>query len=88
MKKLLTIFSIFIVTFILVSCGPSQTNYFDGLTEPFNENLFYRNDLDVRVADPSIIYITEGPDAGYFYLYGTTDQLQATGVYAYRTKKL
>lgn len=86
MKKLLTILSTFIVTCILVSCGPSQTNYFDGLTEPFNENLFYRNDLDVRVADPSIIYITEGPDAGYFYLYGTTDQLQATGVYAYRTK--
>ncbi|WP_025724394.1 glycoside hydrolase family 43 protein [Acholeplasma granularum] len=86
MKKTLTIITTFSLLCLLVACGSDTGNYFDGLTEPYNENLFFRNDLEVRIADPSVIYITEGKEAGYFYLYGTTDQLSATGIYAYRTK--
>ena len=30
--------------------------------------VFYRNDLLTVGADPDVLYITEGEDAGYYYL--------------------
>ena len=54
----------------------------------YNNNLFYVNNLDFQVADPTIIYITEGEDAGYFYAYGTSDEIGCHGFQAWRSKDL
>ncbi len=57
----------------------------------YNNNLFYVNTLDFEVADPTIIYITEEMDkeeAGYFYAYGTSDEIGCHGFQAWRSKDL
>lgn len=54
----------------------------------FNKELFYRNDLTLAAADPGCIYITEGEEKGYFYLYPTTDQMQTNGIMTWRSKDL
>ena len=54
----------------------------------YNNNLFYVNTLDFQVADPTIIYITEGEEAGYFYAYGTSDEIGCHGFQAWRSKDL
>ena len=40
-------------------------------TGDYNTKLFYRNDYDVPLGDPTTIYIDEGPYAGNFYSTGT-----------------
>lgn len=40
-------------------------------TGDYNTKLFYRNDYDVTLGDPTTIYIDEGPWAGNFYSTGT-----------------
>ena len=40
-------------------------------TDDYNSKLFYRNDYDVPLGDPTTIYIDEGPYAGNFYSTGT-----------------
>lgn len=37
----------------------------------YDEEIIYRNDLTTTGADPSVIYIEEGDQAGYFYMYVT-----------------
>ena len=37
----------------------------------YDEEIIYRNDLKTHGADPSVIYIEEGDQAGYFYMYVT-----------------
>jgi len=86
MKKYLFTLVFLLIPLTLAACGGSVMHYDDALGTEFNQNLFYRNDLKTQLADPSVIYITEGEEAGYYYLYGTTDALGAAGVYAYRTK--
>lgn len=54
----------------------------------YNNNLFYVNNLEFEVADPSVIYITEGEDAGWFYCYGTSDEIGGHGFQAWRSKDL
>ena len=54
----------------------------------FNNSLFYRNDLNSLGADPSAIYITEGEEKGYFYMYATSDDIGATGVQCWRSLDL
>ena len=54
----------------------------------YNSNLFYINTLEFNVADPSLIYITEGEDAGYFYVYGTSDDVQTKAIQSWRSKDL
>ena len=54
----------------------------------YNNNLFYVNNLEFQVADPSVIYITEGEDAGWFYCYGTSDEIGGHGFQAWRSKDL
>lgn len=51
-------------------------------------DLFYENDLATIGADPDVIYITEGEDAGYYYMYITSDKLGGAGFYAYKSKDL
>ena len=51
-------------------------------------DVFYRNDLLTVGADPSVIYITEGEDAGYYYMYITSDDLGGAGFLAYKSRDL
>lgn len=54
----------------------------------YNSNLFYVNTLEFEVADPSVIYISEGSEQGYFYAYGTSDEIGCHGFQAWRSKDL
>ncbi|MBR5570820.1 MAG: family 43 glycosylhydrolase [Oscillospiraceae bacterium] len=49
------------------------------------KNVSYKNQLDVLGADPSVIAITEGKDAGSYYMYITSDSLGCKGYLAYRS---
>lgn len=57
-------------------------------TYAYNNNLFYVNTLDFEVADPTVIYVSEGDEAGYFYAYGTSDEIGCHGFQAWRSKDL
>lgn len=37
----------------------------------YNKNLFYRNDCEIYAPDSQVLKITEGEEAGYYYLYAT-----------------
>ncbi len=54
----------------------------------YNGNLFYVNSLEFGVADPSVIYISEGEEEGWFYAYGTSDEINGHGYQAWRSKDL
>jgi hypothetical protein len=51
-------------------------------------DMFDVNELSTLTADPSVIYITEGEDAGYFYMYPTSDELGGSGYLAYKSKDM
>lgn len=55
----------------------------DAVTAEYNSNLFYRNDIQQKLGDPTTILITEGEYEGWLYSTGTTS---ARGYVAYRTK--
>lgn len=78
--------------FALSACsgGETKLSYYDQLTEgqDYNRSLFYRNDLVVKAADPSVIYINEGEEKGYFYMYATSDEIGASGYQSWRSKDL
>lgn len=80
--------SVLTIGLLLTLSGCSKKlSYYDSFSKDnFNQNLFYRNDLKTRGADPSVITITEGEEKGYFYMYNTTEIIGATGVYSWRTK--
>lgn len=54
----------------------------------FNRELFYINNLDFEIADPSIVYVEEGEEAGYFYAFGTSDLIGCHGFQCWRSKDL
>ncbi len=57
----------------------------------YNSNLFYVNNLDFEIADPTVIQITDEDDDenfGYFYAYGTSDDIIGNGFQAWRSKDL
>lgn len=54
----------------------------------FNRELFYVNTLEFPVADPSIIYAEHGEGRGYFYVFGTSDQIGCHGFQCWRSKDL
>ncbi len=60
----------------------------DDVSTGYNSNLFYVNTLDFEVADPSVIFVTEGKDKGYFYAYGTSDEIGGHGIQGWRSKDL
>lgn len=51
-------------------------------------DVFYRNDLLTVGADPDVLYITEGEEAGYYYMYITSDDLHGAGFLAYKSRDL
>ena len=60
----------------------------DNLSYGYNNNLFYVNNLEFAIADPDVIYITEGEEAGWFYAYGTSDDIGCHGFQCWRSKDL
>lgn len=97
MKHLFLFMTLFLITF-LTACTDSvvelkeilELPHYDQMTEgqEYNSKLFYRNDLLVRGADPTAIYISVGPEAGYFYLYATSDLISNRGIMGWRSKDL
>ena len=51
-------------------------------------DIFYKNELLTVGADPDVIYISEGEDAGYYYMYVTSDDLHGSGFLAYKSRDL
>ncbi len=67
----------------------SETDEFgNALESEYDHDIMYQNDLKTLGADPSAIYITEGAEKGYYYMYNTSDPIGATGYLAYRSKNL
>ena len=60
----------------------------DDLSYGYNNNLFYVNNLEFQVADPSVIFVTEGEEKGWFYCYGTSDEIGGHGFQSWRSKDL
>jgi len=60
------------------------------VTSEYNRNLFYYNELLFEVADPTVIYISDknSTEYGYFYAYGTSDQIGCVGFQGWRSKDL
>ena len=96
MKKIALILIVLSGLF-LIGCNNENTEptedfsyYEEYLSEnpDYNTNLFYLNDLGFQVADPSVIYVDEGDQAGYFYVYGTSDDIRALGFQSWRSTDL
>ncbi len=60
----------------------------ENTAQDYNSNLFYVNSLEFEVADPSVIYVTEGTGQGWFYAYGTSDEIGGHGFQTWRSKDL
>ena len=95
MKKLLkkvylTLFSL--CSIVLSSCsslyniGVVELKYYDNedLVSGYNKELYYRNDLELEGADPTVIYINEGEYNGYFMMY----LAKSNAVNVYKSKDL
>ncbi len=52
----------------------------------YDESLFYINDLELRLPDPDVIYIDRGEEEGWFYAYGTSDDIGIHGFQCWRSK--
>lgn len=88
MKK---IFSAAVMLCVLCAllCGCSVPHeYFNSVDGDFNRNLFYRNDLEVRAADPSVIYADDADGKGWFYMYATSDDIGASGYMCWKSRDL
>lgn len=76
---------------MLTGCQPKELklSYYDytGKSD-YNKDLFYVNELETTGADPDVIYITEGEEAGYYYMYITSDEISGSGYLAYRSKDM
>ncbi len=84
MKKFLALFlgaAMLFGVFAAVGCSKGATRVAleyteykapaEGEEDTYDRELVYQNDLDVHGADPSVIYVDEGEQAGYFYMYVT-----------------
>lgn len=69
-----------IVLFFVLKKDTTQVNA--------TSEMFYENGLATIGADPDVIYISEGKDAGYYYMYITSDKLGGAGFYAYKSKDM
>ena len=95
-----TIIALLLSCSILLGCfsGCATKGQFDYETEllsemedpinDYNSNLFYVNNLNFEIADPTVIQITEGEEKGYFYVYGTSDEIGTHGIQCWRSKDL
>lgn len=79
----------------LAGCGDGGFQYkasrlseMENPAQDYNGNLFYVNSLEFQIADPSVIYVSEGKGQGWFYAYGTSDEIGGHGIQAWRSKDL
>ncbi len=79
--------AILIMSFTACNNSGAKLPHYDE-TSTVNNRLFYKNELKHVGADPDCIYITEGEDAGYFYLYATSDAVMNKGFIGWRSKNL
>lgn len=90
MKK--TILAVMFLLFVIVlsACsGRGKLAYDNNMdSDTYNQNLFYRNDLLTMAPDPSVIQVTEGEDAGAFYMYSTSNEIDCSGVQVFRSEDL
>lgn len=54
----------------------------------YNQDLYYLNEFKYKLADPTVIYVNEGEEKGYFYAYGTSDLVHGYGIQCWRSKDL
>ena len=102
LKKCAPVFAL-ACAFALVGCGEDPTfeqslGFSDGtvaqedaplLGREYDTSLFYRNDLTLReVADPGVIYVSEGEEAGKLFLYGTSNSLSVRGIGVWQSSDL
>lgn len=81
---------------VLSSCGGGDSSFWtaeklstmEDTARDYNSNLFYVNSLEFEVADPSVIYVSEGKGQGWFYAYGTSDEIGGHGIQTWRSKDL
>ena len=103
MKKILFTFLLIVSAVVLVACKKDNEEeqkeetpvvnlaaetYSTVSTDNFNRDLFYMNSLEFEVADPTVIYAEHGEGAGYFYAFGTSDQIGCHGFQCWRSKDL
>lgn len=83
------IINILIISILLLSSGcQNDDSFYIVNNDNYDSNAFYQNDLKLLGADPSVIYISEGKDAGYYYMYITSDEIGVMGYLGYRSKDL
>ena len=63
-------------------------NYLTERTLASDNVMIYKNALRTEGADPDVLYITEGKDAGSYYMYVTSDSLGCNGYLAYKSSDL
>lgn len=85
MKKLFLFIILFNIS-LLSACSSNTIKNVDN--ENYNHDLFYKNNLELMGADPSVIYVNEGEEEGYYYMYITSDAIDVSGYLAYRSKDL
>ena len=65
-KKLSFLFLTILALILLTSCKKVEVElaYFKGITAEglYNKNLFYRNDLEIKSADPHCIFVEHGEE--------------------------
>lgn len=104
MLKKITALSLVIVMIFALLCTTVGCNLFGAKVEgefdyvsyendnydeySYNKNLYYLNELNFQIADPTVIYVDEGEGAGYFYAYGTSDLIQCHGFQCWRSKDM
>jgi len=74
----------------LTGCGKTmdeaQYEDYEIVDGNYDESLFYINDLELALPDPNVIYIDRGEEAGWFYAYGTSDDIGIRGFQCWRSK--
>ena len=96
LKRVITIATVLSLVFTcLTGCGlgkgvmtSEQYEDYETINGDYDESLFYINDLKLSIADPDVIYIDHGTEEGWFYAYGTSDDIDIRGFQCWRSKDL
>ncbi len=103
LKRIISLLMVLLMVFGAVGCvlpGGSNQSKVEGEFDyetydddtysdySYNKNLYYLNELNFPVADPTVIFVEEGEEKGYFYAYGTSDLIQCHGFQAWRSKDM
>ncbi len=92
-KSIITVFCAVVAAVGFVGCGKSMSasqyeDYEKVSATNYNQNLFYLNEMNLSIADPSVIYVEQGEEAGWFYAYGTSDEIDNRGFQCWRSRDM